>query len=167
MNLKVYHCTQMSTVSNARYLTHGILHFFLSLTVLFFICSFIIRYHNEKKITKVVVTEGPSSSFCLFHRNFLFLVLPFNSLPVPCGHCRQFIAELEDFESIELVIEGRAPTTMLAYLPDPFRPSSLHIDEKLVTPLRSSAPGLSYSTYILIAFTLDNGYFVFSPSWIQ
>lgn len=59
---------------------------------------------------------------------------------VPCGHCRQFLAELENFDKIELVLEGRAPTLLSTFLPSAFVPTDLKIDSSLVSPLRSIAP---------------------------
>jgi cytidine deaminase len=38
----------------------------------------------------------------------------------PCGFCRQFINELNDVNSVELIISGRKPENFQYYLPDPF-----------------------------------------------
>jgi len=53
----------------------------------------------------------------------------------PCGHCRQFMNELNSGTAIRISLPGRAVSTLADYLPDAFGPADLHITERLLTPV--------------------------------
>lgn len=50
----------------------------------------------------------------------------------PCGHCRQFMNELNSGTSLRIDLPGRAPATLGDYLPDAFGPADLNIDIHLL-----------------------------------
>lgn len=45
----------------------------------------------------------------------------------PCGHCRQFMNELNSGLELRINLPGRAPHTLGDYLPDAFGPKDLEI----------------------------------------
>ncbi len=49
----------------------------------------------------------------------------------PCGHCRQFMNELNSGVDIMIHLPGRAPATLAHYLPDAFGPRDLSIQSLL------------------------------------
>ncbi|MDE1184988.1 MAG: cytidine deaminase [Pantoea sp.] len=53
----------------------------------------------------------------------------------PCGHCRQFMNELNSGTAIRISLPGRAVSTLGDYLPDAFGPADLNIAERLLTPV--------------------------------
>lgn len=53
----------------------------------------------------------------------------------PCGHCRQFMNELNSGTAIRISLPGRAVSTLGEYLPDAFGPADLNITERLLTPI--------------------------------
>lgn len=53
----------------------------------------------------------------------------------PCGHCRQFMNELNSGTAIRISLPGRAVSTLGDYLPDAFGPADLNITERLLTPV--------------------------------
>lgn len=50
----------------------------------------------------------------------------------PCGHCRQFMNELNSGTAIRISLPDRAVSTLADYLPDAFGPRDLAIDELLL-----------------------------------
>jgi len=53
----------------------------------------------------------------------------------PCGHCRQFMNELNSAASVRISLPERAVRTLAHYLPDAFGPADLNISERLMTPV--------------------------------
>ena len=53
----------------------------------------------------------------------------------PCGHCRQFMNELNSGTAIHISLPGRDVNTLAHYLPDAFGPADLNITERLMTPV--------------------------------
>ncbi|MBW7982221.1 cytidine deaminase [Enterobacillus tribolii] len=60
----------------------------------------------------------------------------------PCGHCRQFMNELNSGTGLTIRLPGRAPATLGDYLPDAFGPRDLNITTLLMDETRH---GLSSS----------------------
>ncbi|ORM66830.1 cytidine deaminase [Pantoea rwandensis] len=58
----------------------------------------------------------------------------------PCGHCRQFMNELNSGTAIRISLPGRAISTLGDYLPDAFGPADLNITERLLTPINHGFP---------------------------
>ncbi len=52
----------------------------------------------------------------------------------PCGHCRQFMAELTTAATLRILAGTASPTTLAALLPDAFGPASLGKTEGLMAP---------------------------------
>lgn len=50
----------------------------------------------------------------------------------PCGHCRQFMNELNSGTSLRIYLPGREPATLGDYLPDAFGPRDLAIETLLL-----------------------------------
>ncbi len=50
----------------------------------------------------------------------------------PCGHCRQFMNELNSGTDLRIDLPGREPTTLGDYLPDAFGPVDLDITTRLL-----------------------------------
>ncbi|WHT00115.1 MAG: cytidine deaminase [Pantoea stewartii] len=50
----------------------------------------------------------------------------------PCGHCRQFMNELNSGTAIRISLPQRPVQTLAHYLPDAFGPGDLHITERLM-----------------------------------
>lgn len=53
----------------------------------------------------------------------------------PCGHCRQFMNELNCAETLSIHLPGREPALLHHYLPDAFGPKDLSINELLMDPV--------------------------------
>ncbi|SFN32164.1 cytidine deaminase [Izhakiella capsodis] len=52
----------------------------------------------------------------------------------PCGHCRQFMNELNSGAGLGIHLPGRQPSTLGSYLPDAFGPRDLNIISLLMDP---------------------------------
>ena len=52
----------------------------------------------------------------------------------PCGHCRQFMNELNSGTGLVIHLPGRVPATLGHYLPDAFGPRDLAIESLLMDP---------------------------------
>lgn len=52
----------------------------------------------------------------------------------PCGHCRQFLNELTNAESLRILVEGEPPAILGELLPRPFGPADLGVREHLMEP---------------------------------
>lgn len=50
----------------------------------------------------------------------------------PCGHCRQFLNELEDASRLRILIAGKKPATLGELLPTAFGPADLGVDSRLL-----------------------------------
>lgn len=50
----------------------------------------------------------------------------------PCGHCRQFMNELNSCGELQIRLPGRTPATLADYLPDAFGPKDLDIASLLM-----------------------------------
>ncbi len=61
----------------------------------------------------------------------------------PCGHCRQFMNELNSGGSLQLCLPGRPPRSLAEYLPDAFGPADLHIDSVLMDNHQQAFTGSS------------------------
>lgn len=93
----------------------------------------------------------------------------------PCGHCRQFMNELNSGLALQIQLPDRPVAPLKAYLPDAFGPDDLGIATRLMDPARHdyivhgdqlaqaaiSAANLSYAPYSQshsgIALMLDDG----------
>ncbi|PJD95420.1 MAG: cytidine deaminase [Parachlamydia sp.] len=53
----------------------------------------------------------------------------------PCGHCRQFLNEIDDGQSIKILIPNRSPLKLSELLPDSFGPQDLGFKGGLLNPL--------------------------------
>lgn len=53
----------------------------------------------------------------------------------PCGHCRQFMNELNSGVKLQINLPGRKPATLGDYLPDSFGPRDLAIEKLLLDDL--------------------------------
>lgn len=51
----------------------------------------------------------------------------------PCGHCRQFLAELGDDENLRMIVPGEDTVDLATLLPESFGPASLGRDETWMT----------------------------------
>lgn len=51
---------------------------------------------------------------------------------VPCGHCRQFLSELNDSNSLYIRVPGKECMKLLDYLPYSFGPNDLNITDRLL-----------------------------------
>ena len=49
----------------------------------------------------------------------------------PCGHCRQFLNELQNAKDLDVFIKGSVPTRLGALLPQAFGPDNLAVKERL------------------------------------
>ncbi|KGT95769.1 cytidine deaminase [Erwinia typographi] len=58
----------------------------------------------------------------------------------PCGHCRQFMNELNSGTSLNINLPGRAPATLADYLPDAFGPRDLQIKTLLLDEIDHGLP---------------------------
>ena len=64
--------------------------------------------HGEKSIKRIAVTAAP------------------------CGHCRQFLNELQSAAGMEIVVHGQQPTTLDKLLPHSFGPPDLGLKNALL-----------------------------------
>lgn len=53
----------------------------------------------------------------------------------PCGHCRQFMNELNSGTDLQILQPGRAAATLGDYLPYAFGPQDLEINQRLMSPI--------------------------------
>jgi len=58
----------------------------------------------------------------------------------PCGHCRQFLYELESADRLEILLSGKAPARIADFLPGAFGPADLGVAGGM---LQRSAPALA------------------------
>ena len=56
----------------------------------------------------------------------------------PCGHCRQFINELESASQIKVLVADKPVEAFSTLLPQPFGPDELGIDERLMMTVNNS-----------------------------
>ncbi len=54
----------------------------------------------------------------------------------PCGHCRQFMNELNGVANLKIQLPGREEKGLYDYLPDPFGPQDLGIESGLMAPVQ-------------------------------
>ena len=52
----------------------------------------------------------------------------------PCGHCRQFLAELATAATLEVLVAGREPRLLAELLPESFGPEDLGVHARLMSP---------------------------------
>ena len=52
----------------------------------------------------------------------------------PCGHCRQFLAELTTAASLEVLVAGHEPRLLPELLPESFGPEDLGVNARLMSP---------------------------------
>jgi cytidine deaminase len=52
----------------------------------------------------------------------------------PCGHCRQFLAELTTAASLEVIVAGHEPRLLHELLPESFGPEDLGVHARLMSP---------------------------------
>jgi cytidine deaminase len=52
----------------------------------------------------------------------------------PCGHCRQFLAELTTAASLEILVAGHEPRLLRELLPESFGPEDLGVHTRLMSP---------------------------------
>jgi len=93
--------------------------------------------HNESKITTLAISAAP------------------------CGHCRQFINELDGASDIQVLIVDEKPIPFSTLLPQSFGPDNLGINDRLL-----SAPHNSLSTKSnepLVKAALDAANISYSP----
>ncbi len=58
----------------------------------------------------------------------------------PCGHCRQFMNELNGAENLLIQLPDLPAKKLSEYLPEAFGPSDLLIDQPLLTPINHGLP---------------------------
>jgi cytidine deaminase len=58
----------------------------------------------------------------------------------PCGHCRQFMNELNGAESLTIQLPKTDPKPLHAYLPDSFGPADLGVESRLLTDASHQLP---------------------------
>lgn len=58
----------------------------------------------------------------------------------PCGHCRQFMNELNSGGDLVLCLPGKPPRTLADYLPDAFGPADLQISDLLMDDQTQNFP---------------------------
>lgn len=52
----------------------------------------------------------------------------------PCGHCRQFLAELTTAASLDILVAGHEPRLLRELLPESFGPEDLGVQVRLMSP---------------------------------
>jgi len=52
----------------------------------------------------------------------------------PCGHCRQFLLEVNTASDIKILMPDKSPIQLTSLLPEAFGPGDLNIDSRLFTP---------------------------------
>lgn len=95
------------------------------------------RHHGEKNLIAIAVSAAP------------------------CGHCRQFMNEMKDAQTLQIFIKDAPPQTLSTLLPQSFGPSDLGLDGGLLTPPevhRAFTKDYSLNTLALIA-----AYFSYAP----
>lgn len=77
----------------------------------------------------------------------------------PCGHCRQFLNELAERESLQFIIEDSPPQTLSNLLPQAFGPNNLGLEGGLMMPqCVDKIFTCEYSTRNQAFFTAYNSY---------
>ncbi|WKE66916.1 cytidine deaminase [Gallaecimonas kandeliae] len=61
----------------------------------------------------------------------------------PCGHCRQFMSEIDEELSLRVLLPGRPALTLKDYLPDAFGPWDLDKPQRLLGPTNLSLAATS------------------------
>ncbi|MCV9878184.1 cytidine deaminase [Brenneria izbisi] len=74
----------------------------------------------------------------------------------PCGHCRQFMNELNSATTLRIQLPGRQPALLSHYLPDAFGPSDLHIRTLLLDEVDHGYRLENADTLTLLALNAAN-----------
>lgn len=88
------------------------------------------KNHGEKKLVAIAISAAP------------------------CGHCRQFMNEMKDAHTLQILINDTPPQTLATLLPQSFGPSDLGLEGGLITPPeihRAFTKDYSLNTLALIA----------------
>ena len=71
----------------------------------------------------------------------------------PCGHCRQFLAELTTAASLEVLVAGHEPRLLHELLPESFGPEDLGVHARLMSPRANGLKLDSSDPLVLEAFS--------------
>ncbi len=74
----------------------------------------------------------------------------------PCGHCRQFMNELNSGSQLEIHLPKQVPSTLGHYLPDSFGPNDLGIKTLLMDPVNHGYKLETTDTLVLTALDAAN-----------
>lgn len=88
----------------------------------------------------------------------------------PCGHCRQFINELESASQIQILVNDKPAESFSTLLPQPFGPEELDINERLMMAVNNSLITTHNDSLVRQAFqAANNSYspYTNSPSGIS
>lgn len=68
----------------------------------------------------------------------------------PCGHCRQFLNEMEGSENLQVLILDSDAISLSSLLPDSFGPKDLGLAGNLLTTLKYESPFLNEDSLLII-----------------
>ncbi|MFP1835431.1 cytidine deaminase [Lonsdalea quercina] len=74
----------------------------------------------------------------------------------PCGHCRQFINELNSASTLSISLPERTPQPLSHYLPDAFGPRDLNVATLLMDPVHHGLSLYSEDTLVQAALAAAN-----------
>ncbi|PIJ50572.1 cytidine deaminase [Erwinia sp. OLTSP20] len=83
----------------------------------------------------------------------------------PCGHCRQFMNELNSANQLVIQLPGRQPALLHHYLPDAFGPQDLQISRLLMDPVDHALTLQGDALTRLALQAANRSYAPYSNSW--
>lgn len=81
----------------------------------------------------------------------------------PCGHCRQFLNELEQSGELKICIKNDAPTTLGALLPASFGPGNLNVKDRLFKGTKADLKMIAPTADMLSTAALEAARKAYAP----
>lgn len=81
----------------------------------------------------------------------------------PCGHCRQFLNELDQSGDLKVCVKNEAPTTLGALLPASFGPGDLNVKDRLFKGKKADLKMIAPTADMLSTAALDAARRAYAP----
>jgi len=81
----------------------------------------------------------------------------------PCGHCRQFLNELEQSADLKIYVKNETPTTLGALLPASFGPGNLNVRDRLFKGTKADLKMIAPTADMLSTAALDAARKAYAP----
>jgi cytidine deaminase len=81
----------------------------------------------------------------------------------PCGHCRQFLNELDQSEELKIWVKNEEPTTLMTLLPASFGPGNLNVKDRLFKGTKADLKMVAPTADTLSTSALDAARLAYAP----